>query len=82
MPAFDRIIVDDVEQEASASYPMVDPALIRGDLLGIVTGDTRGRENDEERTAFVFSGHALGDLALAGVAYQKARAASRGAAIA
>ena len=81
MPAFDRIIVDDVEQEASTSYPMVDPALIRGDLLGVATGDTAGRENDEERTAFVFSGLALGDLALAGVAYRKARAASRGAAI-
>ena len=81
MGAFDRIIVDDVEQEASTPYPMVDPALIRGDLQGLVTGEAASRQNDQERTAFLFRGLALGDLALAGVAYRKAREASQGSVI-
>ena len=79
--AFDRIIIDDLEQEAEAGFKMLDPALIGGDLTGLVAGDTPGRDNDRQRTAFVFRGLALGDLALAGVAYRKALATSRGFAI-
>lgn len=82
MAAFDRIIIDDLEQEAAARFRMLNPALIGGDLLGLVAGDTPGRENDRERTSFVFRGLGLGDLALAGVAYRKARAACRGSPIA
>lgn len=72
MAVFDRIIVDDLEQEASMSKPLVDPALVRGDLTGLVTGDAVGRCTADERTAFVFRGLALGDLAVAGLAYQRA----------
>jgi ornithine cyclodeaminase/alanine dehydrogenase-like protein (mu-crystallin family) len=53
---------------------MVAPALVAGDLFGLVCGDLSGRENAEERTAFVFRGLALGDLALAGLAYRRAKA--------
>ena len=81
MAAFDHIIVDDLEQEAGARFKMLDPALIGGDLSGLVAGDTPGRDGDRQRTAFVFRGLALGDLALAGVAYRKALATSRGLAI-
>ena len=81
MASFDRVIVDDIEQEASSAQPMVDPALIRGDLLGLVTGDAESRQNDQERTAFIFRGLAIGDLALAGLAYRKAREASLGSPI-
>ena len=70
--AFDRIIVDDLEQEASMPKPLVDPALVRGDLTGLVTGDAVGRSTLDERTAFVFRGLAVGDLAVAGLAYQRA----------
>ena len=71
MSAFDRVIVDDLEQEA-ASEPMVDPTLVKGDLTQLVQGVVKGREQANERNAFVFRGLALGDLALAGLAYQRA----------
>ncbi|SDW06350.1 ornithine cyclodeaminase family protein [Nitrosomonas oligotropha] len=79
MAAFDRIIVDDLEQEASMDKPLVDPALVHGDLTGLVTGDAAGRCMADERTAFVFRGLALGDLAVAGLAYQRAFECSQGA---
>lgn len=69
---FDRIVVDDLEQESSMEKPLVDPALVAGDLTGLVNGDIKGRCADNERTAFVFRGLALGDLAVAGLAYQRA----------
>ncbi len=72
LPALDCIIVDDLEQEASMLKPLVDSALVRGDLTGLVTGDATGRCTPDERTAFVFRGLALGDLAVAGLAYQRA----------
>lgn len=79
MAAFDRIIVDDLEQETSMAKPLVDPALVHGDLTGLVTGDAAGRCTADERTAFVFRGLALGDLAVAGLAYQRACECSQGA---
>ena len=78
MSAFDRIIVDDLEQEANMPKPLVDPALVCGDLTGLVTGKVVGRHTDDERTAFVFRGLALGDLAIAGLAYQRACENSQG----
>ena len=82
MTAFDRIVIDDLEQEAQARFKMLEPALIDGDLSGLVAGGTPGRDCDRQRTAFVFRGLGLGDLALAGVAYRKARASVRGTPIA
>ncbi len=72
MSSFDCIVVDDLEQEASMPQPLVDPALVAGDLTGLVNGDVTGRCTNDERTAFVFRGLALGDLAVAGLAYQRA----------
>lgn len=78
MSAFDRIIVDDLKQEASMPEPLVDPALVCGDLTSLVTGDAVGRCSDDERTAFIFRGLAIGDLAVAGLAYQRACESSQG----
>lgn len=72
MPAFDRIVIDDVEQEAQMPTPLVDPDLVAGDLTGLVNGDIAGRCSNDEKTAFIFRGLALGDLALAALAYQRA----------
>jgi ornithine cyclodeaminase/alanine dehydrogenase len=72
MPVLDRIFVDDLEQEASMPKPLVDPSLVQGDLTGLVSGKTVGRQTNDERTAFVFRGLALGDLAVAGLAYRRA----------
>jgi ornithine cyclodeaminase/alanine dehydrogenase-like protein (mu-crystallin family) len=75
MPAFDRIIIDDLAQEAAMSKPMIDPKLVAGDLTGLVCGDIAGRQNGSDRTSFAFRGMAVGDLAVAGLAYLRAKAA-------
>ncbi|HEY1386178.1 MAG TPA: ornithine cyclodeaminase family protein [Dongiaceae bacterium] len=74
MAAFQRIVIDDQEQEAKMSKPMIAPALVAGDLAGLVGGEVAGRAGAEERTAFVFRGLAIGDLALAALAYRRAKA--------
>lgn len=68
----DRVIIDDLEQEAAMEAKLADPALVHGDLSGLVLGDVAGRGADTDRTAFVFRGHAIGDLALSALAYQRA----------
>ena len=50
---------------------MLDAALIDGDMTELVTGKVNGRSNEAERTAFVFRSVALGDLAVAALAYRK-----------
>ena len=78
MAAFDRIIIDDLEQESTMPAPMVDPRLVTGDLTALVTGAVASRDTAAQRTAFVFRGIAVGDLALAALGYQRARQNSRG----
>ena len=78
LSCFDRIVVDDLEQETASATPMVDPGLVRGDLKGLVAGEVPPRASDEERSAFIFRGHAIGDLALAAVVCRKAREAGAG----
>lgn len=75
MRRFDRIIVDDLEQEKNMARPMIDPALVAGDLTGLVCGDFAGREGPGETSTFLFRGLAVGDLAVAALAYQRAKAA-------
>ena len=56
---------------------MVDPALISGDLTGLVTGQVRA----EDRTApaaFAFRGIALGDYAAAALALRRAEESGAG----
>ena len=74
MTVFDRIVIDDLVQEAQMSKPMVRPELVAGDLTGLVGGDVPGRQGANERTAFAFRGMAVGDLALAGLAFVRAKA--------
>jgi ornithine cyclodeaminase/alanine dehydrogenase len=70
--AFRRIVIDDLQQEAALPNKLAPADLVTGDLAGLVLGKLEGRENDDERTAFVFRGHALGDLALSALACRKA----------
>jgi ornithine cyclodeaminase/alanine dehydrogenase-like protein (mu-crystallin family) len=73
MSSFDRIIIDDLEQEAKMTKPMVKADLVAGDLTGLVCGDVPGRQSAGERTTFAFRGMAVGDLALVGLAYVRAK---------
>jgi ornithine cyclodeaminase/alanine dehydrogenase len=68
----DVIAIDDLDQEAAFPNKLVPPELVKGDLSGLVLGKYTGRKKKSERTAFVFRGHAMGDLALSTLAYQKA----------
>jgi ornithine cyclodeaminase/alanine dehydrogenase len=78
---FDRIVIDDLEQEASLANKLVPPELITGDLTQLVLGEIDGRGADTDRTAFIFRAHPLGDLALAALAYRKAVEKGLGTAI-
>lgn len=73
MSSFDRVIIDDLEQEAKMSKPMVKSNLVAGDLTELVCGDVPGRQSADERTTFAFRGLAVGDLAVAGLAYVRAK---------
>jgi ornithine cyclodeaminase/alanine dehydrogenase len=75
MASFDRVVIDDLAQEAAMAKPMIEPDLVAGDLTGLVCGDVPGRQGAGERTTFAFRGMAVGDLAIAGLAYVRAEAA-------
>jgi ornithine cyclodeaminase/alanine dehydrogenase len=71
--ALDRVILDDLAQEATMPEKLADPAHVHGDLSKLATDARLARRDPSERTAFVFRGHALGDLALAALAYMAAQ---------
>ena len=66
LTAFDLIVTDDLTQ------PPIDRDRIDGDLHAVLTGDLPGRQATTERTAFLFRGPPVADLALAALAYRKA----------
>jgi ornithine cyclodeaminase/alanine dehydrogenase len=72
LAAFDHIVIDDAAQEAALANKLAPSELVSGDLAGLVLGKVKGRRREDERTAFIFRGHALGDLALSALAYAKA----------
>lgn len=67
---FGQLIVDDKEQEAVMKSPMVPLDMVSGDLSDLVLG--RVLPERPGPTAFVFRGYALGDFALATLAYERA----------
>lgn len=73
MAAFNTIIIDDLQQEAAMPKPMVAPDLVLGDLAGFLSGGITAKFLPDNRCAFVFRGVAIGDFALAALAYEKAR---------
>lgn len=69
---FNPLIIDDLVQEKSLPNKLAPEDSIHGDLSQLVLGETPTRTRDKQRTAFIFRGHAVGDLALSVLAYQKA----------
>lgn len=76
--AFDRIAIDDMEQEAGMASKLADPALVAGDLAGLAAGRVEGRRAAGERTAFIFRSHPVGDLAISALAVRRARELGKG----
>ena len=72
--AFNQIAIDDLDQEAALPNKLVPPEYVTGDLSGLVLRKFTGRKNKQDRNAFIFRGHALGDLALSALAFQNSRA--------
>jgi len=71
--SLDCVIIDDVEQEAALPNKLCDPSVVNGDLSGLVLDAASGRTSAADRTAFLFRGHALGDLALSALALETYR---------
>jgi ornithine cyclodeaminase/alanine dehydrogenase len=78
MDAFAALYVDDMEQERASATKMVSPALISGDLKHLVCTPAPILSPNSRR-AFVFRGLAIGDFALARLAYQRAVGTATGA---
>ena len=78
MDKFGRLIIDDVEQEKASVKKMVDPKLVHSDLAGLVCGDSQATFDPSVRSAFVFRGLAIGDYAVASLAYAQALAKGLG----
>ncbi len=70
--ALDQVVIDDLAQEAAMSNKLMPPDYVTGDLSQLVLGKHKGRNRDSDRNAFVFRGHAMGDLALSVLVYQRA----------
>jgi ornithine cyclodeaminase/alanine dehydrogenase len=69
--AFDQITIDDLAQEATFPNKLVAARYINGDLSELVLGKFSGRDRADDRNAFIFRGHGLGDLALSALVLRK-----------
>jgi ornithine cyclodeaminase/alanine dehydrogenase len=78
LAGFDIVAIDDRAQEASLSQPMLAPECVDTDLGALVTGAHAGRTDARQRTAFVFRGMAIADLATAWLALRHAVDAGHG----
>ncbi len=72
MTAWDAAFIDDHAQEANSPKPLIDPALVTGDLGQVVRGEVGAAFDPAKRTAFLFRGIAIGDFAVAALAYRRA----------
>ena len=70
---FDTIIIDDKVQEAGMKDQMVPAEQVSGDLTDLVIDPGHFHTPADRRAAFIFRGYALGDFALAALAYDIAR---------
>ena len=82
LAAFDVLAIDDRKQDAASGHPLAPAESVAADLGELVTGAHPGRTHATQRTAFVFRGLAIGDLAAAWLAYEQARDSGQGVAVA
>ena len=72
MASFGKVIIDDHAQEAALGKPMTGAATVTGDLSELITGAVPSGHDTARPSAFNFRGLAIGDFALAGLAYLRA----------
>jgi len=63
-------MTDDIAQSGSENVAYPKP--FDGEVADLVTGTLTGRETPEERTALVFAGLGLADVAVGAAVYQRA----------
>ncbi|MDX1575875.1 MAG: ornithine cyclodeaminase family protein [Kiloniellales bacterium] len=72
----DRVVTDDQAQAGTEGLAYKEP--YAGEVADLVVGRLAARQSPEERTALVFAGLGLADVAVAGAVYKKALAAGIG----
>ena len=72
MSALGTVLIDDHAQEAAIGKSMTGAATVSGDLAELITGQIGSRHDPARPSAFIFRGLAIGDFALAALAYQRA----------
>ena len=72
MSALEAAYIDDRAQEAASERPLIAPSLVQGDLGEVVRGEVAAAYDPARRSAFLFRGLAIGDFAVAALAYQRA----------
>ena len=72
----DRVVTDDQAQAGSEGLAYQKP--YDGEVADLVVGRLAARQSAEERTALVFAGVGLADVAVAGAVYERAREAGIG----
>lgn len=75
LSAFHQLTIDDLNQEAVLPNKLASSEYVTGDLSGLVLGKFCGRDHETDRTAFLFRGLALGDLAVSALAFQRSQEA-------
>lgn len=73
LEAFDRLIIDDVAQEAAQKDKLAPEELVTGDIDMLLHDAIPGRSAVGEKIAFIYRGYALADFALACLAYARSR---------
>jgi ornithine cyclodeaminase/alanine dehydrogenase len=66
----DRVVTDDTAQAGTENLAYPEP--YDGEVMDLVSGALRGRETPDERTALVFAGIGLADVAVAAAVYERA----------
>jgi ornithine cyclodeaminase/alanine dehydrogenase-like protein (mu-crystallin family) len=72
----DRVVTDDQAQAGSEGLAYKEP--YDGEVADLVVGRLAARQSAEERTALVFAGVGLADVAVAGAVYDRAAEAGIG----
>jgi ornithine cyclodeaminase/alanine dehydrogenase-like protein (mu-crystallin family) len=72
----DRVVTDDQAQAGTEGLAYKEP--YDGEVADLVAGRLAARQSAEERTALIFAGLGLADVAVAGAVYKKALSAGVG----